>query len=151
MKRVTSIVLAASFCAALGCSDSATETDSGAAPAPSASSAASGAPKAGEVVVNVKYSGTKKGAALSVALFTDFPPKGPPAGVTAARAPLTFPTTLRVPNVAAGTYVAVVRLTAEGNDPQAQSALPGDLQAASTPLTLAADKGASADVELADK
>ena len=109
------------------------------------------AAKSGPVVVNVKYAGTKKGAALSVALFTDFPPKGPPAGVAAARAPLTFPTTLRVPNVAAGTYVAVVRLTAEGNDPQAQSALPGDLQAASTPLTLAADKGASADVELADK
>jgi len=103
------------------------------------------------VVVNVRYAGAKKGAALSVALFSEFPPKGPPAGVAAAKAPLTFPSTLRVPSVAAGTYVAVVRLTAEGNDPQAQSALPGDLQVASSPLTLSADKGIAADVELVDK
>lgn len=147
------LAIAAIFCSAfLACSDNATGTADAGSPTDSASppSSAPAAPKAGEVLVNVSYSGKKVGPSLSVALFTEFPPKGPPAGVGRVESPKSFPQTLRVPNVAAGTYVAVVRLTAQGNDPQSQAAQAGDLQGASKPFTLTAQDGVTTTVELVD-
>lgn len=138
------ILLGCILAGLLACS-SATESPAAADAAP-----ALAAPKVGEVVVDVAYTGTKDAASLSVALFTEFPPKGPPAGVGQTSTPK-FPQTLRVQNVAPGTYVAVVRLTARGNDPQAQSAQPGDVQAASKPFTLGDKEGMTTAVELVDK
>ena len=138
-------------CSAVACSDSASPAgDAGKGANSSAAANPASAPKAGEVVVTVGYAGKKVGPSLSVALFTDFPPKGPPAGVGQVANPSSYPQTIRVANVAAGKYIAVVRLTAQGNDPQAQTAQPGDLQAASKLFEITAKEGVGTSVELVD-
>jgi len=103
---------------------------------------------AGTIQGTVTYEGSETGS-LTVGIFTDCPPAGPPAGMVYQQiAEPSFPQNYELTGASAGDYYVVAILDVAPASPMTPG--PEDKMSCSDQFTLGTDSGASVDVTLTD-